>query len=136
MSAEQHNSLCDCLDINPDGIRKPCNCGAELSVDAKRRLRQFARECIRNSGGDPDDTANNAVRGAAEPRTLDGLVGDPFCVLPLDAIREVRNEALTHSDGDTFVMHGFTFVMPGALMRANTRLMLANKEISIAPERA
>jgi hypothetical protein len=39
---------------NPDGIRKPCNCGADLSVDAKRRLRAFARECIRNSGGDPD----------------------------------------------------------------------------------
>jgi hypothetical protein len=32
----------------------PCNCGAELSVDSKRRLRAFARECIRNSGGDPD----------------------------------------------------------------------------------
>jgi hypothetical protein len=28
--------------------------GAELSVDTKRRLRAFARECIRNSGGDPD----------------------------------------------------------------------------------
>jgi hypothetical protein len=34
----------------------PCVTGAasELSVDTKRRLRAFARECIRNSGGDPD----------------------------------------------------------------------------------
>ena len=53
-ASQQHNPLCDSLDINPDGIRKPCNCGAELSVDTKRRLRAFARECIRNSGGDPD----------------------------------------------------------------------------------
>ena len=53
-ASQQHNPLCACLDINPDGIRKPCDCGAELSVDAKRRLRAFARECIRNSGGDPD----------------------------------------------------------------------------------
>jgi hypothetical protein len=60
--------------------------------------------------------------------TVHGLVGDPFRVLPLDAIREVRNEALNHCDGDTFTMHGYTFVMPGALLRANTRLMLANKE--------
>jgi hypothetical protein len=49
-----HNPLCDCLDVNPDGIRKPCNCGAELSVDRKRRIRAFVRLCIRNSGGDPD----------------------------------------------------------------------------------
>jgi hypothetical protein len=54
------------------------------------------------------------------------MVGDPFRVLPLDAIRDVRNEALNHRDGDTFIMHGYTFVMPGALLRANTRLMLAN----------
>jgi hypothetical protein len=53
-ASQQHNPLCDSLDINPDGIRKPCNCGAELSVETKRRLRAFARECIRNSGGDPD----------------------------------------------------------------------------------
>jgi hypothetical protein len=26
LEAEQHNPLCDCLDINPDGIHKPCNC--------------------------------------------------------------------------------------------------------------
>ena len=35
--------------------RKPCYCGAELSIDTMRRLRAFARECIRNSGGDPDE---------------------------------------------------------------------------------
>ena len=70
MSAEKHNPLCDCLDINPDGIRKPCNCGAELSVDAKRRLREFARECIRNSGGDPDDTANSLLDGRTPPNEI------------------------------------------------------------------
>lgn len=64
MSAEQHNPLCDCLDINPDGIRKPCNCGAELSVDDWRRLRDIARECIRNSGGDPDAEPNDQAEGA------------------------------------------------------------------------
>ncbi len=63
MSKEQHNPLCDSLDSNPDGIRKPCNCGAELSVDAKRRMLAVARECIRNSGGDPDEpTAPNKER--------------------------------------------------------------------------
>lgn len=75
MSAEQHNPLCDCLDINPDGIRKPCNCGAELSVDAKRRLRAFARECIRNSGGDPDAEPNAEAHGRAVARTVQPLVG-------------------------------------------------------------
>ncbi len=40
--------LCgECRDESP-------NCGAELPVDIKRKLRAFARLCIINSGGDPD----------------------------------------------------------------------------------
>ena len=69
----------------------------------------------------------------AAPRcTEQQLVGDPFRVLSLEAIREVRNEALNHHDGDTFAMHGYTFVMPGALLRSNTRLMLADEKFAIA----
>lgn len=68
----------------------------------------------------------------SEANRLDSLVGDPFRVLSLEAIREVRNEALNHHDGDTFTMHGHTFVMPGALLRANTRLMLANAESEVS----
>jgi hypothetical protein len=37
-NADQHNPLCDCLDINPDGIRKPCNCGfAQAPGEGKQR---------------------------------------------------------------------------------------------------
>lgn len=71
-------------------------------------------------------THDSTTTPARAPGTAPAMVGDPFRVLPLDAIRDVRNEALNHSDGDTFTMHGYTFVMPGALLRANTRLMLAN----------
>jgi hypothetical protein len=38
---------------------------APIPEDRKRRLRAFARECIRNSGGDPDATPN----AANEPRS-------------------------------------------------------------------
>ena len=65
------------------------------------------------------------------PNMVPALVGDPFRILPLESIREVRIEALNHCDGDTFTMHGYTFVMPGALLRANTRLMLANVKVRV-----
>jgi hypothetical protein len=38
----------------------------EPSEDRKRRLAAFARECIINSGGDPDATPNAALKGADE----------------------------------------------------------------------
>ena len=64
--SQQHDPLCDCLDIAPDGIRKPCNCGAELPPATKRRLAAFARLCIRNSGGDPDAQAAETQEGGTE----------------------------------------------------------------------
>jgi hypothetical protein len=36
-----------------------------IPEDRKRRLAAFARECIRNSGGDPDDNANASSRDMA-----------------------------------------------------------------------
>jgi hypothetical protein len=66
-----------------------------------------------------------------KPDTDGRQIGDPFSILGLSAIREIRNKAITLRDGDTFELYGYTFVMPGALIRANTRLMLANSPISV-----
>jgi len=49
--------------------------------------------------------------------------GDPFRRLSIEAIRMVRDEALTRRDGETFEMFGYTFTTPTAVYRANSRLM-------------
>ena len=41
-------------------------------------------------GGKKCDSANNAVRGAAEPRTLDGLVGD--LRLQVETMRRIADD--------------------------------------------
>jgi hypothetical protein len=38
----EHNPDCDVNDINPDGIKKPCNCGAQNSSAAAPSLESRA----------------------------------------------------------------------------------------------
>lgn len=50
-----HHPDCDTLDINPEGIKKPCNCGLEMS-DSRWNM-------LMNSGPTPPLTEREIAHG-------------------------------------------------------------------------